>query len=128
MDKKEILKQLEEAAYWEDDFLEKYDNEEIWELLKAAVPLENYKKIRQLFHRNLADTKTHKVMLKMVNMISDINSMFKEVLKTEEEFIDLYGKLLGELKNAKVKKIITKIRDDEKLHAKNARKILKLLE
>ena len=64
--KEEILRQLEDAAYWEDDFLLKYENEDVWELIKAVVSKEDYEKIRQLFQRNLDDTRSHKAMIQKI--------------------------------------------------------------
>ncbi len=61
-------------------------------------------------------------------MISEIRNLFLEILNTEEEFADLYEELLNKITDPKAKSVITRIRDDELRHAKNAREILKILE
>ncbi len=61
-------------------------------------------------------------------MISELKNLFIEILNTEEEFADLYEELIQKIPDSKAKSVITKIRDDEQRHAKNAREILRILE
>ncbi len=54
---------LETSLYWEEEFLIKYDTENMWELLKT-LPEEKFEKIRELFQENLSDTQRHSKILK----------------------------------------------------------------
>ncbi|OGM02008.1 hypothetical protein A3K72_02940 [Candidatus Woesearchaeota archaeon RBG_13_36_6] len=54
---------LETSLYWEEEFLIKYDTENMWGLLKT-LPEEKFEKIRELFQENLSDTQRHSKILK----------------------------------------------------------------
>ena len=63
IEKQQVLKMLETSLYWEEEFLIKYDNESIWELLRS-LPKEEFEKIKRLFQENLSDTERHYKILK----------------------------------------------------------------
>lgn len=65
----EILEMLEKGIKWEDEFIAKYDNEEIWELLET-LPEDKFEKIKKLFRENIDDTKKHyKILSELIKKI-----------------------------------------------------------
>ena len=61
-------------------------------------------------------------------MSSDaIRDLFEDLLKQEEMMIDLYSRLLNEIKNNEITDSIRSIIKDETRHADNARKMLEIL-
>ncbi|MBR9677057.1 hypothetical protein GOV04_02860 [Candidatus Woesearchaeota archaeon] len=71
MNKQELIEQLENTKYWEDDFILKYDDDSIWELLKS-LSAEKYEKIKKLLAENISDTRKHQKILE--DLINDIKS------------------------------------------------------
>jgi hypothetical protein len=63
MNKMELIKKLEELAYWEDDFIGKYDSEAVWALMKTLPPAK-YRQVKELLGENIADTRRHKRVLR----------------------------------------------------------------
>ena len=58
----------------------------------------------------------------------DVRELFEELLKAEQTALEIYVKVLNQVKNEKIKKIIKPIAEDESVHANNAREILRILE
>ena len=67
--KEDLLKLLEQANYWEEDFILKYDTESNWALLRT-LPKDKFKKIEALLKANLKDTVRHKQIVN--DMLQDI--------------------------------------------------------
>lgn len=65
MQKEEFVKLLNDARYWEDEFILKYDSEIFWELLKT-LPKEKFEKIQELLKKNLSDTEYHKNAINII--------------------------------------------------------------
>jgi len=66
-----IIAEIEKASYWEEDFIVKYDTDNIWVLLKS-LPKEKFERISKLFKQNIADTERHSKIMK--KMVKDIRS------------------------------------------------------
>ena len=71
MEKKELLEFLEKSKHWEDDFIIKYDDNAVWELLKT-LPKEKFEKIEPLLKENISDSERHHKMIS--DLINDIES------------------------------------------------------
>lgn len=69
MKKSEIIKMLEKARYWEDEFILKYDSDNFFELL-SMLPKNQSEQVKKLFQINITDTKRHKeIMNDLINKI-----------------------------------------------------------
>ncbi len=66
---KNLLKHLEDAAKWEDDFILKYDTREVWTLIREAVPEDKFEKIKKLLAENIIDTMIHKRLI--INIVKE---------------------------------------------------------
>jgi hypothetical protein len=62
MGKEAVLEELRKSAYWEEEFIVKYDTKSIWALL-ATLPKDKLKRIKPLFMHNIDETKKHSEML-----------------------------------------------------------------
>jgi hypothetical protein len=56
---------IEKAVYMEEDFILKYDNENIWTLL-GTLPKEKFEKIKKIFGENISETGKHRKILNEV--------------------------------------------------------------
>ncbi len=69
MNKQEFLEKLKQAQYWEEEFVLKYDTEDIWELLRSTGD-EKFLRIKELWEQNLKETRKHKEMIsKMIEKV-----------------------------------------------------------
>jgi hypothetical protein len=59
----DVMKHLSDAVKWEDDFILKYDTDEVWTLIHEAVPAEKFWAIKKLLSENIIDTLMHKQLL-----------------------------------------------------------------
>jgi hypothetical protein len=60
---KDLLKRLEDAAKWEDDFIIEYDTKEVWTLIREALPEDKFERIKKLLAENIIDTMMHKRLI-----------------------------------------------------------------
>jgi len=70
--KQELIKLLETAEYWEEDFILKYDTQSNWALLRSSLPKKLFKRIEALLRENLKDTARHKKIVS--DLINDVKS------------------------------------------------------
>jgi hypothetical protein len=71
MDKEELIDLLKKGAYWEDEFIARYDSASFWALIEASVSKEKFGKIKELFNQNIKESYKHSAMLK--NLMEKIN-------------------------------------------------------
>jgi len=71
LEREEIMKLLDKASYWEEDFILKYAEQSIDVLLKT-LPKQKYKKVRVLLDENISDTRKHSEIVK--DLIAKIQS------------------------------------------------------
>ena len=65
MNKGEIIERLEKFAYWEDEFILKYDDESIWILLET-LPKGKFEQIKKLLKENIMESKGHERAIKSI--------------------------------------------------------------
>ena len=65
MEKEDFIQKLESIRYGEDDFIIKYDDPNIWELLKT-LPKSKFEKIKELLEENIRETREHSKALRLI--------------------------------------------------------------
>jgi hypothetical protein len=61
--KEDVIKELEQSIYWEDDFVSKYDGEVTWALLREVLSGEKFREVEKLLRENIDDSRRHKKIL-----------------------------------------------------------------
>lgn len=61
-------------------------------------------------------------------MKDEINNVLKEMLEIEESMDGLYSGILEKVKDEKVRKIVSRILEDEKKHQRNVKRMMELVE
>lgn len=58
--------------------------------------------------------------------MSKINKILREQLRIEEKSASLYNSFTKRIKDKKIKRVVAKIRDDEKEHARLVKKMISI--